>query len=108
VKLPKRWNFLVVIRQDRARFVHRVPVNYHAILAYKPWRFERETYCEITQLFYRYLDLTDWAQYMTEKKTYSCQCSLFRARVRGSYVWVKDVVFGLLSFLTGRELLRRA
>jgi lipopolysaccharide biosynthesis glycosyltransferase len=108
VMLPPSWNFLTGLFPDKARFKYRVPVNYHTIYKFKPWLFNRDGQCEITRMFYEYLDMTGWERHRVDKKVYTHKCPPVRNETRKMRRMVQGAFYSLVGVFAGREMLRRA
>jgi hypothetical protein len=107
VRLPRSWNFLVIIRRDRARFVTScrsiTTPSSSSSLALRP-----QQPCEIVGLFYHYLDMTDWERFRVERVEYSCRSPRYRVALRRTRVHTVERILSTAGRLLGREILRRA
>jgi lipopolysaccharide biosynthesis glycosyltransferase len=106
--MPREWNFMVVLNQSKARFVHRSVVNYHTVSGNKPWFFEKEGPCEIIRLFYSYLDRTHWQEYHKREAIWRCRWSAHNILMRRIRYRITDLFLDAHHALTGRRHFRRA
>lgn len=107
IRLPPSWNQLVLLSQSKAHFAHRQPVNYHTILQYKPWRFYRDTPCEIIRIFYSYLDMTNWSDNQSGDIQFHCECKELRVFFRRLRKYVENVACFIISTFLRTEIIRR-
>ena len=110
VELPGSYNFHVILYPNKPRIRHfdSNHVNYHCIKEFKPWFIGHNTNCEIVNLFYSYLDRTEWELYCPDNIRFTSKRRRWIYAQRWCRMKIYDVVYMVGSALEGREMLRRA